>query len=372
MAHHRLMIAFAGLVFSLAFPLSSHVAAEDAISWRSGEDFRRQLDSTIGFQWESSPIRQGLLGLGANQRIALWLDRRVDPGHEVDLLVSDATLDEALQRVGNAIGGGVCYVGSVTYIGSTPVTTKLATLAAMRRDEVKQLPTTARIRFAESSAWKWEELSTPGELLGELAEAANTRVVNIDQIQHDLWPAGDWPAMPVTDRMTLLLAGFDLTFEISRDGSAIRLAPMPADVAIERSYSPRGSLNTAATAIAKALPSVGVKKQGAQLAITGTFEEHEVVGRLIRGEPIRRAESKPGSKRFDLRVENQPIGAIVKVVADREMLEVRVDSAIRSKLQRRISLDVKQLTLEELLERALGSEGIAHKVEGSVLELRAP
>ena len=54
------------------------------------------------------------------------------------------------------------------------------------------------------------------------------------------------------------------------------------------------------------------------------------------------------------------------------MLEVRVDSAIRSKLQRRISLDVKQLTLEELLERALGSEGIAHKVEGSVLELRAP
>jgi hypothetical protein len=309
--------------------------------------------------------------LAANQRIAIWLDRRVDPEHEVDLAVSDSTLDEALQRVGSAIGGGVSYVGSVAYLGSQPVTAKLATLAALRRDEVKLLPTAARSRFASNSAWTWEELATPRELLGQLAQQADTKVLNIDLIPHDLWPAGDLPAMPLTDRMTLLLAGFDLTFDIARDGSAIRLAPMPAEAVIERSYSPRGTLNAAETAVTTAFPGVGMKKAAARLAITGTFEEHEAIERLLRGEPIRRVETTPGSKRFDLRVENQPIGAIVKAVADREKLQLQVEPALQSKLQQLISLDVKQLTLEELLDRALMSTGITHRIEAGVLELRS-
>ncbi|MEO8496833.1 MAG: hypothetical protein ABI614_17320, partial [Planctomycetota bacterium] len=138
-----LLNASYGLAVSLAILATSAGSAADRVAWRTGEDFRRQLDSTIGFQWESNPIRAGLQGLATNQRIAIWLDRRVDPEHELDLAVTDSTLDEALQRVGSAIGGGISYVGSVAYVGSRPVTAKLATLAAMRRDEVKQLPTAA-------------------------------------------------------------------------------------------------------------------------------------------------------------------------------------------------------------------------------------
>ncbi len=369
MRRHRFVMASQALLVALAVPANFGVCAEDASSWRTGEDFRRQLDSTVGFQWEASPIREGLRGLATNQRVAIWLDRRVDPEYEVDLAVSDSTLDEALQRVGSSIGGGVSYVGAVAYLGSQPVTAKLATLAALRRDEVKLLPTAARIRFAENSAWTWEELATPRELLSELAQQANTKVLNIDQIPHDLWPAGDWPAMPLTDRMTLLLAGFDLTFDIARDGSAIRLTPMPAEAVIERSYSPRGSLNAAESAVAAAFPGVGVKKAAARLAITGTFEEHEAIDRLLRGEPVRRVETTPGTKLFDLRVENQSIGAIIKAVADSEKLQLQVDPALRAKLQQLISLDVKQLTLDELLDRALKSTGINHRIEDGVLEL---
>jgi hypothetical protein len=145
---------------------------------------------------------------------------------------------------------------------------------------------------------------------------------------------------------------------------------MPEQVSLERSYSPRGSLNAMTTTIAGAFPNVGMKKDGARLVITGTFEEHEVIDRLIRGETIRRAETVPGSKRFDLRVENQPIGAIIKAVAEREALQLRMDVASQAKLQQRISLDVKQLTLEELLDRALMSTGVTHHIDSGVLELR--
>lgn len=366
------LIAWCGIAVSLAVSAKTGVRAEGDIAWRTNEDFRRQLDSTIGFQWESNPIRQGLHSLATNQRVAIWLDRRVDPGFEVDLLVSDATFGEALQRVGSEIGGGVSFVGSVAYVGSKPVTGKLATLAAIRRDEVKQLPTAARTRFATSAPWTWETLTTPRELLSQLALLAGAKVINIELIPHDLWPAGDLPAMSLTDRMTLLLAGFDLTFEIARDGTAIRLTPIPQHVSIERSYSPRASLNATTATIAEAFPGVGIRKDGARLMITGTFEEHEVIGRLARGETIRRAETTPGSKRFDLRVENQPIGAIIKAIAEREALQLRMDPASQAKLQQRISLDVKQLTLEELLDRALMSTGVTHRIEGGELHLRFP
>ncbi|MBI2478165.1 MAG: STN domain-containing protein [Planctomycetia bacterium] len=367
-----LLIAWYGSAFFLAVAAQVGVSAADNVAWRTGEDFRRQLNSTLGFQWEGSPIRQGLHGLANNQRIAIWLDRRVDPGYEVDLLVTDATLEEALQRVGREIGGGVSFVGSVAYLGPKPVTEKLATLAAIRRDEVKALPTAARVRFETSTAWTWEALATPRELLSQLAQSAGTRVINIDQIPHDLWPAGDLPPMPLTDRMTLLLAGFDLTFEIARDGSAIRLTPMPREVSVERSYSPRGSLNDAATNITRAFPGLRIRKDGARLAITGTYEEHEAIDRLIRGETIRQAETTAGSKRFDLQFKNQPIGDIIKLIAEREALELRADTASQAKLQQRISLDVKQLTLEGLLEQVLMDTGVTHRIADGVLELRVP
>ncbi len=331
-------------------------ATRSAVSWNPTSDFNgsRARSAKECVVWPpTSALQSG----------------RVDPDHEVNLRVDDATLDEALQHVGRSIGGGVSYVGAVVYIGSEPVTTKLATLAAQRRDEVKKLPAAARTRFSMTSEWTWAELSTPRELLSQLANAANADVVNIEMMPHDLWAAGDFPAMPLTDRMTLLLAGFDLTFEIARDGSAIRLGPMPSEVVIERKYLPRGTLKAATTMIRSEFPEVGIRTVGARLAITAKFEEHQAIDRLLHGEPVRRAEPAAGVKRFDLRVDNQLLGAIIKVIADREMLRVRVDPSVQAKLQQRVSFDAKQLTLDELLDRALMSARIAHRVADGVLEL---
>ena len=83
-------------------------------------------------------------------------------------------------------------------------------------------------------------------------------------------------------------------------------------------------------------------------------------------------DTTPGSKRFDLRVENQPIGAIVKALAEREGLQLKIDLASQAKLQQRVSLDVKQLTLDELLDRALLSTGVTRRIADGVLELSLP
>ena len=46
--------------------------------------------------------------------------------------------------------------------------------------------------------------------------------------------------MPWTERMTLVLAGFGMTFEFADGGASIRLVPLPEVLTIERTYTPRG------------------------------------------------------------------------------------------------------------------------------------
>lgn len=362
-------IVAVGMIVTQLGLASPYVFGQAQTKWKTNGDFERQLGSRIGFEWKANPVRAGIQGIAANQSIAIWLDRRVDPGFEVDLLVQDATLAEGLRRIAGSVGGGVSYVGAVAYIGSPQVAQRLATLAALRRDDVKRLPTAARSKFAASNSWTWPQLSEPKELLAQVANAVNVRVVNPDLVPHDLWAAGDWPAMPVTDHLTLLLAGFDLHFEIARDGSAIRLIAMPDEVTIERSYSPGSTLNAVADRISAALPGVTFKKLGARLVVSGTYEQHQDVARLIRGEPITPQPQTGGERLFDLRVENEPIGGIVKAVASREKLEVKADSAVLSLLKRRVSFDVKQLSLEELLKRTLAETDVAFQIRDGVLNL---
>jgi hypothetical protein len=345
--------------------------AQEPVVWKTGNDFRRQLELPLGFRWKSNPIRPALGNLGRNQRVAVWLDRRVDPGHPTDISVVDVPLDVAFRQIAESLRCGVSYVDSIAYVGPMEVTSKLATLAEVKREEVNKRPAPARARFQQKKAWAWEALSTPKNLLQQLAAEADIEIENFDRLPHDLWPAGDLPAMTLTDRITLVLAGFDLSFDIGGDGSTIRLVQMPESVSLERLYTPRGSLATAATKVTNNFPDVTIERAERQLKVSGSYEDHQLIARFLRGESIRKRDVPAAEKRYDLRVTNQPIGAIIKLVAEREKLTVKVDPALQSKLQQRISLDVKQATLHELLEQTLKSARLDYRLNSDVLELRS-
>src|SRR5207244_277108 len=119
------------------------------------------------------------------------------------------------------------------YIGPRETASQLATIAAMRRQDVARQPNDIKARLLKTEAWKWDELAQPRDLLRNLARQGGVSVENADAMPHDLWPAVSLPPLVWVDRMTLLVAGFGWTFEIDEHGASVRLVPVPTSAVVQ-------------------------------------------------------------------------------------------------------------------------------------------
>ncbi len=353
---------------------SSAARPRREVAWLEGDKFQRQLNLPMGISWTEIPLRRGLGRIAANQGVAIWLDRRVDPGQAVDFSIRGTPLLSALEKLAIQLKLGVGSVGNVLYLGPPAVAEKLATVAALRREEVAQLPAEARSAWQTRRPMRWEALAAPHELLEQWASEldlgdAPLQVVRPELLPHDRWAAADFPSLPLSDRLSLLLAGFSLTYDISRDGSAIRLAPLPESATITRTFRPDNALR-AEQQVARQFPEVAVSRRGNRLTASGRFEDLERIARLLRGEQINMPAVQDADVRLSLKVENEQVGGIVRALERQYGLTVKLDPALGELLTKRVTFEVKLVTLEELLEVVLTPAGITYRLDGKTLELR--
>lgn len=374
---HAYAACLIGILSALMGGSGSRALADDApaaIAWLDGKAFQRQLQLPYRISWSDQALRDGLASVSRNQRIAIWLDRRIDPGRVMQITTGGESLQGALEQVAAKLNVGVGFVGPVVYLGPKPVAERLATIAALKREAVATLPQESRATWQRRRAFQWDVLTSPRELFDEVVAEIRPRdeplkVVLPERLPHDLWAAGDYPALPPTDRLTLLLAGFDLSFDLARDGTAIRLAPLPDEVAMARTFTPDNALR-AEQQVARAFPEVQLERRGNRLTATGRFEELELIGRMLRGEPIAPLAVDDADTRFDLKVENTKVSGIIGALKKQRDLTVVVDPAIAARLETLVTFSVEQVTLVELLEAALHPVGIGFKLQGNRLELR--
>lgn len=351
---------------------SCTVAAEPLAAWKTGPAFRRQLDSKVSLTWPMRGLRAALMTLSQNMGVAIFLDRQIDPDQILDLVILDQTLEEALERIAKAAGADAQIMGAVVYIGPERNAARLTTLAAIRRQEASLTLGEAKARLLHAQAWQWEELAEPRKLLDEMAREARVTIENPEAVPHDLWAHASLPPLPWTDRMTLLLAGFNLTFQVSGAGERLRLIPIPEMVALTKTYTPRGTATEVVTQLRRIVPSAEIRKEGSKLIVVGTAEEHDKVERLLSGESVRttKAGKGPGQKVYSLTVQkNTPAGAVLQTIAKQTGKELKYDPALLPKLKENVDLSVKDVSLEELLTATLQPLGLGFRVTESSIEV---
>jgi hypothetical protein len=359
-----LALGFATFVLSIA--VGSLCGQEP--TWKTGPALRKQLETPLSLTWGDREVRGALAGLSNTTGVAIFLDRRIDPSRKLTISAADEPLKTVLLRTAEQVEGGVSLVGSAVYVGPKLAAGKLATLAALKRQEAGKFPAELRIRLAKSEAWSWDELAEPRRLLTELAERGGLRVANPELVPHDLWPAASWPALHWTERMTLLLAGFDLTYEAAGT-SAIRLVPLPAELVSEKTYTPRGDADQAAADLRRNVPTAKIAVEGRTLRVWAAVEDHDRIERLLRGESVTTTKVTPGQKRYSLTVENKPAGAVVKTIASQLGKKLKYDPALAEQLETEVSLKVQEVPLAELLAKTLGPLGLTYRLADDSLEI---
>jgi hypothetical protein len=353
----------------LTVPLTTGLADDPsgAARWLTGGDLVRQRQQLTSLSWSGAPLRDALANLSKTDRIALLLDRRIDPGQRIDLTAERMPFDDVLERAAEQIDAGLSWLGPLAYLGPREAASRLRTLAALRAAEAHALAKDKRT-FQREARLSWEALAEPRGLAAALAAEANVEIESLDLIGHDLWPAADLPPLSWTDRLTLIANEFDLTFEIV-DAGHVRLVPIAGPVVLERAYPGGKQPDVLAAKWRELAPEAQIEVARGKVVVRGRLEDHELLTQT------KRPKSAPtgGAEVYTLRVQAQPLSAILDKLREQLTQELLVDEAALEKanlsLDVRVSFSVERATFDELLAAALKPARLTFRRDGSAYKI---
>lgn len=351
-----------------------NAAAQDA-AVRTPQQLRAAFEQPVTLAWNHKSYREGVKRLASQLGTALVVDRRLDPDRAVQLTFRDLPQGQAWDQVAAANHAAAARVGGVLYLGPPETAAKLATVAALRADEAAKLklPTNAKVAWSRAGTLAWNDFATPEDILATIAREGGFAWDGLDQVPHDLWPAGKLPAASLPIKLTLVLGQFDLTYSYaSPDGRKLRIEPLPEAPILYRRLAAGTRPDERLRAWKKLAPDADLKLDGRWIDCRGRAEAIELLEDDARGGvAVRPAVPKSNEQRYTLKVERKPLRPVLEVLSKQAGFELRLDeAAARAKgvdLSRPVSVDVKNETFSGLLSALLDGTGLAGSLEGKTL-----
>lgn len=356
--------------------------AQAEVTLGTGAELHKTLESHLTVSWTQKPVREALADLSRHLRIAVLLDRRIDPSLRLDN-VGGGRVQETLDSIAARSGAAVRVVGNVIYVGPESAARVVRTLSALRTDELSDLPSSRAARLRRPSTLRWNDLDRPDEILGQIAKRYELTVEGLDRVPLDMWAGAVLPEPSAAEQLTLVLVQFDLTFEWQSDGRGIRIVPLPEVVALERAYAVgRARAEVLAQHGREAIAGLEAEADGESVRVRGTLEQHERLAELlragsssaaVRGTSPRRKHRTTPQRLFSLRVRGASIAAVLHVLETEHGFAVFVDkaplAAAEASLSTPVDLDVSRVTIDDLLTKLLSNTGFTYRVEGQRIHI---
>ncbi|MEZ6116296.1 MAG: hypothetical protein R3C28_06955 [Pirellulaceae bacterium] len=341
----------------------SHIVVGIWLAWWAAEIVAQQ-GPIVSVTWSNTPIRTGLQRLTDVHAVPVFLDRRIDPETPMTLQIVNQTLQRLLTKVASSADGEVALLGRSIYLRPKDQATSLATTYQLRLRQIKTFSAEDIGRWLELKPMTWERLSRPRDIVARWSQDAGLQATGLEQIPHDVW--AEYHAGDVTfcERLTIVLAGFDLSFEPRPDG--FRIVPMEQDAVIEQSYAASIRQHPKWLEVKQQLAKANVKVGSRELLVTADWETHLQVRSLLEDKdaPIRQGDDDIdfSRKRFTLTVKDQPFEPVLQALAKQLSVELTIDAGISQEIrQRRITLSVQNATLQELLDAAIQDVPVAYR-----------
>jgi hypothetical protein len=225
----------------------------------------------------------------------------------------------------------MCRIGDQYYVGPETAAERLVTLAAARRRDALRLPSELRTGLAARRGIAWPRLTEPRGLVTQLAAEHGIPIENSERIPFDVWPAGQLSQLALADQLTLLLVGFDLTYRFRSDSAMLEVVPVDWN-----DISPRSESTSPRRALRKSV-----------------VETRQV---------------------YTLRVQEQPVGAVLTQLATRLGWKLDVDTAAlwaagRS-MDTRVSFAVENADADQLLDAVLAPAELKAERHGDRVSIK--
>jgi hypothetical protein len=348
--------------------------ADDSVLWVSGDNLIRQLDAPLSVSWDNAPLARALESLSRSQHIAIVRDRRIDPGQPLTLAIDNEPLSKALDKIARHVKAGYCQFGPVAYLGPPETARRLRTLAALRLEDARKLPSITSRKFLSMRSSHWAQLSRPRDLANLLALEAGAKLAGAEQIPHDLWPETELPPLSVVDRLTLLAAQFEMTFRFDAAGKSVELIKLPDEVILSRTYLAGRDVQNMARRWAHELPEAKIAASGTKIRVDARLEDHEQIEAALHGKPVRRTTVTAGQETYQLSVESAALDKVVGQLGKQLNLDFQWDAAAIDAagiaVDQLVSVKVSGASLDELLAAVSAGTGLSFHRTGRTVVIK--
>jgi hypothetical protein len=214
-------------------------------------------------------------------------------------------------------------------------------------------------------------LSEPRKLVEQLTTNLGVKMENPDDIPHDLWRGAKYPDMAPADWLTLLLVGFDRTWQLDSRGGTVRIVPIKRPVLVERVVAAGENAEKAAQLAARQ-PEVKLRREQGRAYLAARVEQHE---QLTSRPAVRTPRSKPregGRQVYSLTIRDQPLGPLLEQIAKKLELELEIAAELKEDATfatRRVSFTVNEVSLDDLAQAIATAGGVRIEVAERTLRV---
>ncbi len=350
--------------------------------WLADSRLKARLQQEVSVTWSGRAIRDALDRFSQSYEIATMLDRRVDPSGKLDIAITDQPIASVLEAIAGERQVEFTWLRNVAYLGPPETVRVLQTLVALRSDDVGKLPAERRSVLRTTRPLAWQKLTTPRDVLQQIARDYELQLTNPETCPHDLWPAVSLPPLSAVEQLSIVCAGFDLTFRFDPSGKFLQLGPRPENPFVDRTYQlkDRETIYSWARVAAEAQ----IKRSGNRVVVRGRIEDHQRIAALRRGERV--AVSDPSRKKqtsgdttnkklYSGKITAR-IGPLLQTLASQNNLQLQLDQAAIDEagidMQQIISLEITDVTLDELFEKVTTEAGLHHSLKDGVIRAFPP
>ena len=367
-------------IFAFLTSISPHVLIAQQI-----KNPYENMDSFRLFQISKSPFSQlaknvsmssVLEDLARSHEIASWIDRRVDRDQSVSLSSdTNATVQSTLDKLASDCECEIAYLNQIVYFA--PKTQGAIAdfaywnLFMATQPVTTQIDPSAKVDSLWNSVarWQWSNPIQPSELFRARSKQLSMRIENLDMIEHDLWGPQSIPPTDFAAQWTCVLTGFATTLRPVSQLKQVQLeqrhwfiepTTKPENVSFE--YTPKQMASVGKrqfTDWKAAWPNASVKKTAlgswkidATVAAQRDFVRRASALEIDRIAPrLAKPKSKPSvdNSRFSLKLQGT-LGAVLEALREQASIEVIPWPLPASAKDRRITLDLKEVTLDALLQ----------------------
>ncbi len=348
-------------------------SGQSSTKWLSGPQLNQGLKRKISLSWSATPLRDSLRNLSRQQKIAVFLDRRVDPGQLIELQTDLLPIEEIFFIIADKADIAVCRMGNLFYFGPRAEVAGLRWIRQSHIENAKKLPASSRRILFSPGSISWTQLSQPHDVLINLTDESEITLGDVN-VEHDLWPAYDLPPLILLDRLLVLTYGFNQYLKLSAEDDRIRVESTNQSSPPQRVRDQfKCDLTKAKFDRIASQYSASSKLANGRVELEGQpLEIYELRRKLLTARAQRLTKSSTKQLHDKTRVSlktNVPIQRLLDQVAAKMGVELEYSPDIAPILENRVEINVTKVTYSELIRKSLEGTGIQFELTENALVL---